>query len=250
MSADNHAAAEACLYRFFHSDALYYRAFGWNRLPKDIGISPATANRRFRNWMKNGAWQKFWTELVKHRNGRSLTRPIESPICQIIQELQRAYAHFNSSLFANTLPVTVLILVELTKRRVGGLFRPMNPPQIAISLIQFGKGKKHVLAILLHEMVHLRNHVVGIPDAHQGYHNRHFRDAAHMFGLDCWAVGNHGYAATGFNSSGLRALKSLKLEDDIFAKRLVKPQVSQKRLLQRRRGPDSLGKSSKLTVQI
>lgn len=216
VSADDRAAAQACLYRFFRSDAPSYRAFGWNQLPRKMSVSPATANRRFRKWIANGAWNTFWSALMKHRERWVRPRSVQSPMLQIIEELQRAYSHFNAQLFANILPVKVLILVERMRYNVYGLFRPTSPPEIALSLRVCTLGAGRAMQTLLHEMVHLRNHTVGIPDAHQGYHNLHFRDAARLFGLNCELMGNYGFAKTEFGARGAQAFKTLRSPQRLF----------------------------------
>jgi hypothetical protein len=57
----------------------------------------------------------------------------------------------------------------------------------ALSAEALGQGAESALLVLLHAMVHLRNDPVGVANCtppHQ-YHNRHFRDAAWLAGLEC-----------------------------------------------------------------
>jgi len=191
-SVDDRRAAEACLFRHYRSLAPNYRAFGWNELPKSIKVSPATANRRFREWSQSGAWVKFWHALQKLRAGR---QPLQS-VQTLIGELERAYAFFNVHCFESALPMDVLITVERLQK-CQGLFRADRNGRgwIAISTRVLNRGAEEPLHTLLHEMVHLRNRVVGLPDCHRGHHNRHFRDTAALVGLDCQS-GPHGYAQT------------------------------------------------------
>src|SRR5438132_14073090 len=63
------AAAEASLYHHCHSLARgRSHSFGWNQLPADFGVSAATVNRRFREWLASGAWMKFWDALLAMRS--------------------------------------------------------------------------------------------------------------------------------------------------------------------------------------
>lgn len=43
---------EACLFRYFRMLSPKYKTLGWNELPGEFGISPITANRKFREWTK------------------------------------------------------------------------------------------------------------------------------------------------------------------------------------------------------
>ena len=66
LENDRHAA-EACLFHHYRSLAASYRSFGWNQLPKEFGVSPSTANRRYREWSADGSWEDFWHALLLHR---------------------------------------------------------------------------------------------------------------------------------------------------------------------------------------
>ena len=193
---DDRHAAQACLFRYHHSLAPRYRAFGWNQLPKTIGVSPATANRRFREWNKSGAWVRFWKKLNQLRNGTLKIESPRSPVKAILQELERAYAFFNARLFDNVLPLDVIITIEPSGTFLGQCRTDKAGRHwIAISTGAVASGTEETLHTILHEMVHLRNRRLGIPDCHRGYHNRHFRDAAALVGLGC-KQGRLGYAQT------------------------------------------------------
>ena len=73
--------------------------------------------------------------------------------------------------------------------------------------------------MLLHEMVHLRNDQVGVVDCtppHQ-YHNRHFRDAARLAGLDCpHRDAKRGYWRTALGPRGRQALIELQPREEFF----------------------------------
>ena len=190
-----------------------YRSFGWNELPRDFGVSPATANRRFREWTRTGAWNRFWDGLARLRPAMTMPRTTKSRTVTVLIELQRAYNVFNAWLFNNSLPPTVVITVEWLrhKRYVQGYFHPLPPHgHIAVAFRTLEQGPRAVLHTLLHEMVHLRNHVVGLPDVHGRYHNRHFRDTAALAGLTCTRENNIGYGDTGLGRRAKSAIKKLR----------------------------------------
>ena len=59
-------------------------------------------------------------------------------------------------------------------------------------------------------MAHLRNCVLGIKDVGRAqYHNRHFRDSALLFGLDCGWHRSSDYKRTLVNARGEAAVYSL-----------------------------------------
>lgn len=228
-STDVRALAEACLFRFFHSLAPAYRAFGWNELPKALGVSPATANRRFREWTDSGAWYRFWDGLQRLRLGSGRFLTVESPVLPAITELHRAYAFFNRQLFENLLPSKVIITIEQMQRPRGirGFFSPLNRyGHIALAFRSIKRGATGILHTLIHEMVHYRNHVVGIPDCHGRYHNRHFRDAAALAGLRCRWVPNHGYGVTSQGPRARFAIESLKPNKEVFRWTMLRSQRS------------------------
>src|SRR4051812_23176781 len=71
-TGDERQVAAAVLYRHFHCLVERYRSFGWNRLPRRFGVSPSTANRRFREWTADGRWARFVHALLRVR---ALERP-------------------------------------------------------------------------------------------------------------------------------------------------------------------------------
>jgi transposase len=229
-------AAEACLYRHYHTLAESYRCFGWNALPTDLGVSPSTANRRFREWTASGAWERFWDGLMRLRHGpartpnrrRRTARQCDKrfPVRAVLAELERAYEFFNEYFFGGTLPQEVAIALERqTSRRCRGYFCARLWRQgahrlghIALSTSALGSAEAG-LSVLLHEMVHLRNDQVGVSDCAPGsqYHNRHFRDVAVLAGLQCAARdARFGYAETHLSERGRQAITLLHPQDDVF----------------------------------
>jgi hypothetical protein len=169
-----------------------------------LGVFPATANHRFREWTVSGAWARFWDALMRlRRGGETDPRPDQPrwpwgsfPAGDVVAELERAYAFFNDRFFAGALDGAALTVERFLgkRRRQAGAFCPRQwrlgdraVGHIALSAEVLGHGVEVALVVLLHEMVHLRNDQVGVVDCtppHQ-YHNRHFRDAARLAGLDC-----------------------------------------------------------------
>jgi hypothetical protein len=225
-------AAEACLYRHFRSHGTRSRAFGWNELPDHFGVTPSTANRRYREWLESGAWQQFWDAL--HRL-RARPKRDESPrggsggsypAGDIVAELERAYRFFNGRFYGGTLPAQVAILLGPALRSRGGYFcarmwhrGDLEAGQIVICTSVLTGRPEPALETLLHEMVHLRNHQVGLGDCdtRNHYHNRHFRDVAVLFGLRCLErQANRGYGYTELDERGREAIRVLKPDPRLF----------------------------------
>ena len=214
--------AQACLYRYLHSHAKRYRAFGWNKLPENLAVSPATANRRFREWNATGAWNRFYEGLTKLRAGGGSARlnpvPVRSPVKGIVAELERAFSFFNAYFFGNELPPQTTITVEQYLRPLGCFSATGDHNAIAISATALGQGCETTLAVLVHEMVHLRNHLVRLPDVHRKYHNRHFRDSAMLAGLEGERRDPiHGYMRTHLSERGLKAVRKFRPNRSLFA---------------------------------
>jgi len=94
---------------------------------------------------------------------------------------QEAFDHFNRELFDKLLS-PCLITLPNTRRRAGGYFRnhgfaarnnhTLRTHEIALNPRVFaGSDDKHILSILVHEMVHLKQAQEGNP-GRNGYHTR------------------------------------------------------------------------------
>lgn len=236
---DDKAVAEACLYRHYHAHAAKYRSFGWHQLPKTLGVTPNTANRRFRVWTAIGAWARFWDALMQTRGTKQPPMSVDAPppaaegsiIRAIIAELERSYQFLNVRFFGGALSAEVVIALEHPgggkRKKPLGYFcqRQWRSGErvlghIAISTTTLGRGSATVLQVLLHEMVHLRNHQVSIEDCdpRTQYHNQHFRDVARIAGLECRVRDpRYGYGATELAERGREALRELRPNEDLFA---------------------------------
>lgn len=236
-------AAEACLFHHFASLAPKRHTFGWNSLPRRFGVSPSTANRRYREWLETGAWVRFWDALVANRRGQAGpapaaggTRPalpqslLDSPVRAVVEELERAFRFFNDRFFAAALPAGVVITLEDRPRSARlGYFcgrRWATRHLIVVTTTALAGGKEAVLGTLLHEMVHLRNHAAGLTDCSRSqYHNRHFRDAAILAGLDCLGpTKGHGYGRTRLGDRARAAVEAFQpLNGEAFGGLLQPP---------------------------
>jgi hypothetical protein len=201
--------AEACLFHHNFSRAPRYHSTGWHQLPSSLGVTPSTANRYFCRWMRQGSWVRFCLGLMSIRNraaGRRVRRvrstviPVNSTVIPVIHELERAYSFFNYRFFGNGLPVDILIILGGGSRfpvgrhalghfaaRRGGVARQCSY-SIGVNYQAFDAGSAQVCAVLLHEMVHLCNHCLGLVDtcrSRPDYHNMVFRDTALRAGLVC-----------------------------------------------------------------
>ncbi len=233
-------AAEACLFRHYHELAPKYHCFGCNQIPAALSVSPSTANRRFNAWAASGAWARFWDALMRLRNGEDPDRHKREPerdwgrfpAGDLISELERAYAFFNDRFFAGTLDTPALTVERPwgRRRRAAGAFCPRlwrlgerAVGHVALSTEVVGQGAEAALGTLLHEMVHLRNDQVGVVDCTSPYqyHNRFFRDAARLAGLDCPRRDRrYGYAETALGPRGKEALAELAPRGALFAWRV------------------------------
>lgn len=235
--ADDRPAAQACLYRHFHYEHREegYRCVRWNDLPACMGVSPSTANRRFREWSRTGAWHRFWRGLHELRCAPQVPESAADParitgrfpVGDVLGELERAYLFFNGRFFAGSLPGVIGLSVERSSaRHCLGYFcahvwrdgaRTLD--HIAIQASALGLGAEGTLGVLLHEMVHLRNDQAGVSDCHPNiqYHNRYFRDLAVLSGLSCGVRDNRrGYAETELNDEGRRAVNELRPDASLF----------------------------------
>jgi transposase len=222
--------ARACLFRHFHSLSERYHCFGWNELPREFGISPSTANRRFREWNADGSWPRFWDALMELRHGspprprrRAPPRADDPPVSGILGELERAYRHFNGYFFGGLLPPSAAIILQVSNpngKELGSFcgqeWRSETKvlDRICIFTSALGRGPEFVLGVLLHEMVHQRNYRLGLVDCTDRgrYHNRTFRDTAGLAGLECPPVADqhHGYQVTHPSARALAAISRLR----------------------------------------
>jgi len=224
---------EAVLYHHFHSHAPKYRSTGWNQLPKSLGVSPATANRRYREWHGDGRWNRFWDALWLERRRQASavlalgrTRDIGTPVANAIRELHRAHRFLNRRFFGSALPPTVITIETGRLRGIGALgffhrraicIRDRDCDHIGVTAAAFRRGETAVLHVLLHEMVHQWNAALRLRDSSsRQYHNVLFRDAARLVGLDCTYDPVRGYAHTVATPRALAAFDAFRPRRDLL----------------------------------
>ncbi len=152
---------------------------------------------------------------------------MQSPVTPILAELERAYSFFNARLFGGLLPWKVAICLDTSvASRCLGYFSGSRwhqggttLHQISLSTAAIGRGAEFALEFLLHEMVHLWNHLLKLKDVSGGnqYHNQHFRDAALLFGLECPRFNNQrGYSATRLSARGTAMVREFRPDEAAF----------------------------------
>jgi len=227
-------AAQACLFRYSVQMAKRYRTFDWHALPAELDVTGNTANRRFLHWCRSGQWFEFWDVLIELRYGKARPeRPNKdlnrcNPLDALILELGRAYRFFNHRFTGGQLPTNVVISVEV-KGSLGGYLRPnywnvglkqevQHHLVVSAFAVECG-GSESALAVLLHEMAHLRNVALGIIDTDPGtqYHRKDFEDSALLFGLKCGKRRvKTGYSSTTLADRGKGAIALLQPVEEVF----------------------------------
>jgi predicted SprT family Zn-dependent metalloprotease len=137
--------------------------------------------------------------------------------------LQRAFEHFNSELFDGTL-VNVMITYQRRSHSMGyfapdrfaGRIEHGKQHELALNPDGFyGETDQAVCQTLVHEMVHLKQHLHGKPSA-GGYHNREWAAMMKAVGLYPSNTGKPGGKETGAHMS------DYVLADGAFAKAFTK----------------------------
>jgi hypothetical protein len=98
-----------------------------------LGVTPATANRRYHEWTADGSWVRFWDALMALRNPDRRRDAARSPrhrasdasasrypVPVIAEELIRAYRFFNAEFFGGSLPDRAAITVQVPRRGQAG----------------------------------------------------------------------------------------------------------------------------------
>lgn len=129
---------------------------------------------------------------------------IQHPTARVADALTTAYAHFNGSIFNNTLPDCLMHMHRKSKcygyfagDRFGTRDDAQKTDEIALNPSHFkDRTPEQVLSTLVHEMVHLWQHHHG-KLSKSGYHNKEW--AAYMadIGLQPSSTGAPGGKTTG-----------------------------------------------------
>lgn len=119
-----------------------------------------------------------------------MVRSTDNPTKEAYAELQKAYDHFNHTLFAEKLPACLITLQR--KTRTYGYFsqdrfqhtqKGSLTDEIAMNPDHFKtKPLPEVLSTLVHEMAHLQQAYFGRP-SRKGYHNKEWASIMKAIGL-------------------------------------------------------------------
>lgn len=103
--------------------------------------------------------------------------------------LQRAYDHFNAELFGGVLPKNVLISltrrVNMEGRLKAGVYqnrKGVRSAELVINSTMF-RNTRETLAVMVRQMVHLKQWHMGRPPQTEGYHNEQWADWMIQVGL-------------------------------------------------------------------
>lgn len=139
--------------------------------------------------------------------------------------LTSAYDHFNQVFAEGKLKNALITVQSVGRKRAYGWFANkawhdsagVSYHEINIGAEHFKRSNEEILETLLHECVHLWNHQHGIDDCTPTqYHKKSFKEACKRFGLTCEKMGRFGYAKTGLDIGGKKAIEDLKLDPDVF----------------------------------
>lgn len=83
--------------------------------------------------------------------------------------------------------------------------------EININADRLNRSVEDICETLLHELSHLYNNVLGIDDCNAAqYHNKNFKSAAQMFGLNVDKFPGRGWALTSLSEEGHSAIAALE----------------------------------------
>lgn len=167
-------------------------------------------------------------ETPKYRSAATgkFTSSPATKMKRIYSELYRAFDHFNKTFASGKLPKPIITIQESGRKNAYGWFgnsfwydkdMKNSIPEINLSAEYMSRGADGILETLLHEMAHFYNAINDIKDCSSGqYHNKHFRKAAEMFGLNVERSGNRGYAHTSLTETSQAAIDELKVDKSLF----------------------------------
>ena len=161
----------------------------------------------------------------------------------VLDELHRAFDHFNKTFADDKLPKVVITIQESGRKNALGWYGKgfwadtacgTSACEINISAEHMNRSANSILETLLHEMAHLHNSINNIRDVSSGqYHNKRFKEAAEKFGLKVTRYGNRGWAETALNEPADEAIKELEPNVDILTslKRKTRRVIREKRYI-------------------
>jgi len=118
-----------------------------------------------------------------------------NPQLNFILELERAFDHLNKKLFDGKL-AKVQFSIQTKKKTVMRWSPEIDSIAIGVDIVKLEFGE--ILAVLLHEMIHVSNHQNGTLDVTTNqYHNKYFLQKALAVGLVVIKHKTQGWAITG-----------------------------------------------------
>lgn len=144
----------------------------------------------------------------------------------MLNEVYRAYDHFNKIFTSGTLPRPVITITSTGKKNANGWFcgnswqktsgEKIHEIRLCPDTIKTD-GIEEFLMVLLHEVAHLKNKVNKIPDCTATqYHNEAFKKAAESFGLVVSKLKNRGWARTDLGENAKEAIKTLQPKKHLY----------------------------------
>ena len=149
-----------------------------------------------------------------------------------VDELHDLYNKLNEELFGGDLPEVALTIQSKGKRNSMGWFTvgkvwndksgEVQLHEINISAEYLNVSVWETVDTLMHEMVHLWNHVRGIQDTSRGgtYHNTKFRDASIMVGFEYKndkPDKRYGWSFSSLAPQTIDFIKSIGINENAFA---------------------------------
>lgn len=94
--------------------------------------------------------------------------------------------------------------------------------EININAEYLNRPINDVLGVLLHELSHLHNNVLGIEDCNSAqYHNKEFKKTAEKYGLIVDKFPGRGWALTSLNEEGIAAIEAFQPNKEALSLRRV-----------------------------
>jgi hypothetical protein len=146
---------------------------------------------------------------------------MDNSLVPIIKELERVYDYLAKefNLTADR-PVLTVQTRSRQKNTLGWFWHDKwnldkkDIPEINICAENLNKNP---IETLVHEMVHYSLHVEKVDDCNaQGYHNKHFKARAELYGLNVEKSGRHGWAFTSISPKLEDLLKKIEINYETF----------------------------------
>lgn len=149
---------------------------------------------------------------------------MDSSLQQVIGKLETLFETFNSKFFNNELERPVIAVSPDSTGGAFGWFTTWRAWQkdgtngffeINVTAEHLNRPIQDVCGTLIHEMVHLYNHIKGIKDTSRGvtYHNKKFKETAEKCGLIIEHHDKYGWSTTKLQDSTKEFIETLGVID-------------------------------------